>query len=387
MGAEHAMSATIVDGWPAVAAKTAVLGLIADHVMPGTGYICLWADDDPGQLAEQTWERIQGTVTFSESATVDLEPRLKGRGRAQPGATSLTTGCSLARSVECSREIEIQRGSLGDGGTIEMLRRVMTVGFVLAMVLSVTSCSGAKPEEIQAGQGRMPASSDDLEGELYTDVVDTLEAAGFTNIETNALGDLITGWLNKPDEVDEVEIDGVVSFDKGDVFRNGVKIVVNYHSFPEKDEPSPEASDPSEPETPTVDLPYWCGEGFGFGNGVPIKLRYTQGNIPVTVTVDAPVALLAGSNPDANASFTVTISNLSSDRTWDPTLFALAVPTSDMETSVINYGEWPTGYETDDVGPGQSLTFADEWNVADLEDVRYELRVDGLAGDTVCFAR
>ena len=105
MGAEHAMSATIVDGWPAVAAKTAVLGLIADHVMPGTGYICLWADDDPGQLAEQTWERIQGTVTFSESATVDLEPRLKGRGRAQPGATSLTTGCSLARSVECSREI------------------------------------------------------------------------------------------------------------------------------------------------------------------------------------------------------------------------------------------------------------------------------------------
>ena len=64
MGAEHAMSATIVDGWPAVAAKTAVLGLIADHVMPGTWYICLWADDDPGQLAEQTWERIQGDVPW-----------------------------------------------------------------------------------------------------------------------------------------------------------------------------------------------------------------------------------------------------------------------------------------------------------------------------------
>lgn len=268
-----------------------------------------------------------------------------------------------------------------------MLRRAMAVGFVLAMMLSVTACSDAKPEELQADQGRMPASSDDLEGELYTDVVDTLEAAGFTNIETNALGDLITGWLSKPDEVDEVEIGGVVSFDKGEVFPNGVKIIVTYHSFPEEEEPSPAASDLSEPETSTVDLPYWCGDGFGFGNGAPLELRYTQGNIPVTVTVEAPVALPAGSIPDANTSFTVTIANLSSDRTWDPTLSALAVPTSDMDTSVINYGKWPTGYETEDVGPGQSLTFTDEWNVADLEDVRYELRVDGLAGDTVCFAR
>jgi hypothetical protein len=107
----------------------------------------------------------------------------------------------------------------------------------------------------------------------------------------------------------------------------------------------------------------------------------------VTVTVEAPVALPVGSNPDANASFTVTIANLSSDRTWDPMLRALAVSTYDTDTSVVNYGEQPTGYGTDDVGPGQSLTFTDEWNVADLEDVRYELRVDGLAGDTVCFAR
>lgn len=268
-----------------------------------------------------------------------------------------------------------------------MRRRALVVGFVLAMVLSVTACSGAEPEEPQAGQARMPASSDDLEGELYTDVVETLEAAGYTNIETNALGDLITGWLSKPDEVDEVEIGGVASFDKGEDFPNDVKIVVKYHSFPEEEEPSPEASDPSEPETSTVDLPYWCGDGFGFGNATPIELRYTQGNIPVTVTVEAPVALPAGSTPDANASFTVTIANLSSDQTWDPMLRALAVSADDTDTSVVNYGEQPTGYGNDDVGPGQSLTFTDEWNVADLEDVRYELRVDGLAGDTVCFAR
>ena len=75
MGAEHAMSATIVDGWPAVAAKTAVLGLIADHVMPGTGYICLWADDDPGQLAGQTWEGLRGRLEqWAEGAKTAFGP-------------------------------------------------------------------------------------------------------------------------------------------------------------------------------------------------------------------------------------------------------------------------------------------------------------------------
>lgn len=273
------------------------------------------------------------------------------------------------------------------GSNAESARRATAVVVLAAMTLTIAACSGAEPDMLAAGQVRMPASSNDLEGESYTDVIDTLEAAGFTNVGTNALGDLITGWLSKPDEVDKVEIGGVVSFDKGEVFADDVRIVVSYHSFPEKDEPSPSDSDPDGPETANADLPYWCGDGFRFGTAAPIELRYTQGNIPVTVTVEAPAAVPAGSDSGANASFTVTIENLSSDRTWDPMLRALAAPTGDGKTSVVNYGEQPTGYGTDDVAPGQSLTFVDEWSVADVEDVRYELRVDGLAGDTVCFAK
>jgi hypothetical protein len=268
-----------------------------------------------------------------------------------------------------------------------MVRRAIAVGFVLAMMLSVTACSGTETAHLQANQVRMPASSGDLEGEMYTDVVSTLKTAGFTNIETNALGDLITGWLSKPDEVDEVEISGMTTFDKDEILQRDVKIVVNYHSFAADQEPSSDALDPGDRQVSPVELPYWCADGGGFGNAAAIELRYTQGNIPVTVTVEAPVALPAGSSPDANASFTVTIANESPDQIWDPTLFVLAVPASDLDTSVINYGEWPTGYGNDDVAPGQSLTFADNWNVADLENVRYEMRVDGLAGKTVCFTK
>lgn len=74
-----------------------------------------------------------------------------------------------------------------------------------------------------------------------------------------------------------------------------------------------------------------------------MEVRYTKGNISVTITVEAPVAL-QGSDSDANASLSVTIMNSSEGRTWDPMLYTLAVPESDRDTSVINKGEWPTGF-------------------------------------------
>lgn len=160
------------------------------------------------------------------------------------------------------------------------------------------------------------------------------------------------------------------------------------HSFPEEaeEEPTNGASSTADGTASSIDLPYWCEDGGGFGNAAPLDLRYGP-NIPVTITVEAPVLLPDGANPDANASFQLTITNLSSDQSWDPSLFALAVAATDTDSSVISHGEWPTGFESQDVAPGESVTFADEWNIADLENVRYELRVDGLAGDTVCFAR
>lgn len=144
-------------------------------------------------------------------------------------------------------------------GTIS---RAIATGIVLSAVLWVTACSSAQTEESPTNEVRMPAASEDLEGEAYGDVVAILEEAGFTDIETVALGDLITGWLNKPDTVDEVEIDGVVSFDKGERFEPDVRIVINYHSFPERDEendavPGDETTTGSTPEsdapmTPTL---------------------------------------------------------------------------------------------------------------------------------------
>jgi hypothetical protein len=53
---------------------------------------------------------------------------------------------------------------------------------------------------------------------------------------------------------------------------------------------------------------------------------------------------------------------------------------------VINCGEVPSGFLSEDIAPGQSVTFTDEWNIADLDNVRYELQF-GRTGRRPCLLR
>ena len=106
-------------------------------------------------------------------------------------------------------------------------------------------------------------SSSELVGENYEDVVSNLEKAGFTNIETEVLDDLVTGWLKKDGEVEKVEIDGTTSFSSDSKFEPNSKIVVTYHTFPVEDTESvaeskapveSETSDGSDVEKPTEEF-------------------------------------------------------------------------------------------------------------------------------------
>ena len=134
-----------------------------------------------------------------------------------------------------------------------LLKRGIAGATALALMLVLAACggSGEKPSGI-----KMPQSSKDLEGQPYQDVVSSLEDAGFSNVEAVALEDLITGWINDEDSVDEVDADGNTDFTTDDYFEPDVKIVVRYHSFPaeEKDEtPSSAPSAPTSSSTITAD--------------------------------------------------------------------------------------------------------------------------------------
>jgi hypothetical protein len=78
-----------------------------------------------------------------------------------------------------------------------------------------------------------PFASEDLKNENYEKVIKQLEDAGFTNIETHKMEDLVFGLLTSDGEVEAVTIKGVENFYEGQNFEKAVKVVVYYHTFPE----------------------------------------------------------------------------------------------------------------------------------------------------------
>lgn len=81
-----------------------------------------------------------------------------------------------------------------------------------------------------------PMSAKDCKNKNYKEIKEEFEKSGFTNIETKGLEDMIVGILSSENEVKTIEIDGDSKFSKGDSFAKDAKIVISYHSYPEKEE-------------------------------------------------------------------------------------------------------------------------------------------------------
>ena len=131
------------------------------------------------------------------------------------------------------------------------MRRALLGLLALFLVVTTTACSGGGTN--REGEAQMPASSSAYVGEHFEIAVEELESAGFTNVQTKALGDLITGWLKDDGEVEKIRIDGSNSFSKGSWFPTDTKILITYHSFPEEEEAEKEEEAPAEDSklTPT----------------------------------------------------------------------------------------------------------------------------------------
>lgn len=76
-------------------------------------------------------------------------------------------------------------------------------------------------------------TNEEIKGKNYSETVDYFEQQGFTDIQTEKIEDLVTGWLVKDGEVEEVTIDGLSSFEEESVFEPDAKIVIYYHTFDE----------------------------------------------------------------------------------------------------------------------------------------------------------
>jgi hypothetical protein len=96
------------------------------------------------------------------------------------------------------------------------------------------------------GEAMMPASASDFKFDNYKDVETALRNAGFTNVKTAILYDIVWGWTSEG-EVESVSINGKTDFTKGNVFKKDAEIVITYHMW-EKDDPNK----PEETTQPTT---------------------------------------------------------------------------------------------------------------------------------------
>lgn len=104
--------------------------------------------------------------------------------------------------------------------------------------------------EVGDGEAAVPASASDYKYENYQDVQKDLEDAGFANITTEILYDIVWGWTEEG-EVKSVSIDGRTDYDKGEVFNMDAPIVITYHMKEEDDPNKPVETEPTETNTPT----------------------------------------------------------------------------------------------------------------------------------------
>lgn len=104
----------------------------------------------------------------------------------------------------------------------------------LSIVLLTSLLVGCGSEEDHIGEARTPSASSVQHGRDYQDVLEDFEEKGFINIQLEKIPDLITGWLTKDGEVEEVSVDGSLEYRPDVWYPNDVKVVISYHTFPEK---------------------------------------------------------------------------------------------------------------------------------------------------------
>lgn len=101
-------------------------------------------------------------------------------------------------------------------------------------------------------EAMVPSSASNCKFENYKDIEKLFLNAGFTNITTEIMYDIVLGWTEEG-EVDKVSIDGKTNFNRGDVFSKDAAVVITYHMKEEDDPNRPAEEGTSETDGSTSD--------------------------------------------------------------------------------------------------------------------------------------
>ncbi len=112
---------------------------------------------------------------------------------------------------------------------------VLCVVLAAALCVCLPACGKSKPVQVNATKRadtvNMPADSEELVGRDCQEVVDLLTEAGFTNVTTEPIEDLMVGLFHNDGEVKQITVNGSTEFTTESVYPHDEPIVVTYHSY------------------------------------------------------------------------------------------------------------------------------------------------------------
>lgn len=111
------------------------------------------------------------------------------------------------------------------------MKKIVMFMVTATMMFSFIACSDSRSHD---GEAKTPSASGAQKGRDYRSVVEDFEERGFTNISLVALDDLITGWLTKDGEVENVSVDGDENYSADEWYSNDVEVIITYHTFSEE---------------------------------------------------------------------------------------------------------------------------------------------------------
>lgn len=122
------------------------------------------------------------------------------------------------------------------------MKKFLALFLSFVMVLGFAGCSS----EGHDGQAKTPSGSSVQKGRNYQSVYEDFEESGFTNIQFEVLDDLVTGWMTKDGEVESVSVDGDTGYSSDTWYPVDVKVIITYHTFPNKESESSSESGSSD---------------------------------------------------------------------------------------------------------------------------------------------
>ncbi|WP_416246471.1 DUF4839 domain-containing protein [Clostridium sp. HCS.1] len=131
------------------------------------------------------------------------------------------------------------------------MKKIIIVLLACIMIMAVVGCSTNSNKH--EGEAKTPSGSSVQKGRDYNEVVDDFKSKGFKNIKIEKIEDLITGWVTKDGEVEEVSVGGDADYSADEWVSEDIEVIIKYHTFKEKDTES--ATEPKVKDTENTTEP------------------------------------------------------------------------------------------------------------------------------------